>query len=134
MAKKKKEQRGASDMEEEVRRFREDIETVRSEVGYQFNTELRGFLGEQVDLWDEDHRSGTPQSGYYDYKTQRSKAFWGVEYNFGGARLYYQFQWLYKHQSRYLDSDPDAEGYELAVEDYRKWTPWRSKLAFEVAW
>lgn len=111
-----------------------DIYTVRSEVSYQFNTEVRGFVGDQLDYWDEVHRSGTPQSGYYDYLTRRNKAFVGFEYAFGGARMAYQFQWLNKNQDRFLDSDPNTDGYELEVPDYRKWNAWRSKVTFEVAW
>jgi len=80
-----------------------------------------GVIGTQVDAWREDNRSGTPNLGYRDYETDKHKVFARLGFEWMGARLAYQVEYVGKEQRR--------EGL-----DDQLWRVVRSKAAVEAAW
>jgi hypothetical protein len=81
--------------------------------------QLGGFLG--ADHWDEKNRRGTLELGYGDDVTLKWTGGLRSQIVYGGAKVAYHLEYLWKDQDR--EREPDQQ-----------WRVWRSKLTLDVAW
>ena len=78
-------------------------------------------VGTTVDRWFEENRRGTLELGYGDDQTERETGYLTASYQYGGFRAGYKVEYVHKLQRR-------------EREDEARWSVWRSKATFEVAW
>jgi hypothetical protein len=90
---------------------------------YQWTDELKTGLGYEFQLWDEDKRSGSQETGFSDYLTKKHTGRFLASYNFGGLAFTYLFEYFHKDQERDRPGTPDQD-----------WRVWRSKATLEVGW
>lgn len=92
-------------------------------LSYQLTNELKAGLGYEYQYWDEKNRSGSQETGFFDYRTQKYTGRFTASYNFGGLSFGYLLEYFHKDQER------DREGaFDQA------WRVWRSKATVEVGW
>lgn len=92
-------------------------------MSYQLNDELKVGLGYEHQYWDETNRSGSQETGFFDYQTWKNTGRLTASYNFGGLSLGYILEYFHK------DQDRDRPG---AVD--QAWRVVRSKMTVEVGW
>lgn len=89
----------------------------------QWTNELSTGLGYEIQDWDEKKRSGSQETGFFDYHTRKHTGRLLAGYDFGGLKFSYLLEYFHKDQER------DRPG----VAD-QQWRVWRSKATLEVAW
>jgi hypothetical protein len=92
-------------------------------LSYQWNNELKTTLGYEYQHWDEDLRSGTQETGFFDYVTDKHTGRLTASYNFGGLSFNYLLEYFHKDQDRDRPGTYDQQ-----------WRVWRSKATLEVGW
>lgn len=90
---------------------------------YQWTDELKTGLGYEYQYWDESRRSGSQETGFYDYFTTKHTGRFTAGYNFGGLTFSYLLEYFHKDQDRDRPGSPD-----------QLWNVWRSKATVEVGW
>jgi outer membrane receptor protein involved in Fe transport len=93
------------------------------QVQYQWTDELKTALGYEYQYWDESRRSGSQETGFYDYFTTKHTGRFTAGYNFGGLTFSYLLEYFHKDQDRDRPGSPD-----------QLWNVWRSKATVEVGW
>ena len=93
------------------------------QVQYQWTDELKTALGYEYQYWDESRRSGSQETGFYDYFTTKHTGRFTAGYNFGGLTFSYLLEYFHKDQDRDRPVSPD-----------QLWNVWRSKATVEVGW
>lgn len=93
------------------------------QVQYQWTDELKTALGYEYQYWDESRRSGSQETGFYDYFTTKHTGRFTAGYNFGGLTFSYLLEYFHKNQDRDRPGSPD-----------QLWNVWRSKATVEVGW
>ena len=79
-----------------------------------------GVLG-QVDHWDEQHRTGTPELGYGNDVTDKQTVAFQSQIYWQGVKISYYLEYIHKFQDR--ERQPD-----------QLWNIVRSKATIEAAW
>ncbi len=79
-----------------------------------------GVLG-QIDHWDEQHRTGTPELGYGNDVTDKQTAAFLTSIYWQGVKISYYLEYIHKFQDR--EREPD-----------QLWNIVRSKATIEAAW
>lgn len=90
---------------------------------YQWTDELQTRLGYELQHWDENLRSGSQETGFFDYDTTKHTGRFGLTYNFGGLTFNYMLEYFHKDQERDRPGSYD-----------QSWRVWRSKASVEAAW
>ena len=75
----------------------------------------------QIDHWDEQHRTGTPELGYGNDVTDKQTWAAQAQVYWQGVRIGYYLEYIHKYQDR--ERQPD-----------QLWNVWRSKATIEAAW
>ena len=75
----------------------------------------------QVDHWNEQHRTGTPELGYGNDVTDKQTAAFQTQIYWAGVKIGYYLEYIHKFQDR--ERQPD-----------QLWNIVRSKATLEVAW
>jgi hypothetical protein len=90
---------------------------------YRWTDEFQTGLGYEFQYWDEDKRSGTAETGYFDYLTTKHTGRAMASYTFGGLIVGAMLEYFHK------DLDRDRPG----TFD-QTWNVWRSKVTMEASW
>ena len=92
-------------------------------LSYQLSDELKMGLAYEHQYWDEINRSGSQETGFFDYRTWKNTARLTASYNFGGLSLGYLLEYFHKDQDRDRPGTFD-----------QSWRVVRSKMTVEVGW
>lgn len=90
---------------------------------YQVTDELKTGLGYELQYWDEAKRSGSQETGFFDYQTTKHTVRASAGYTFGGLSITYLLEYFHKDQDRERPGSPE-----------QLWNVWRSKATAEVSW
>ncbi len=93
----------------------------RLQIGMPVAPGVNLAVGGTVDRWFEQNRRGTLELGYGDDTTERETGFVTASYQYGGLRAAWMLEYVHKLQRREREGD-------------QRWSVWRSKATFEVAW
>ncbi|MFN3201051.1 MAG: glucodextranase DOMON-like domain-containing protein [Bradymonadia bacterium] len=89
----------------------------------QWNNELSTGVGYEIQDWEEKNRSGSQETGFFDYHTRKHTGRFVAGYDFGGLKFGYLLEYFHKDQERNRPGVSD-----------QAWRVWRSKATLEVAW
>ncbi len=92
-------------------------------MSFQVNDELKLGAGYEHQYWDERNRSGSQETGFFDYETTKNTGRLTAAYNFGGLSFSYLLEYFHKDQDRFRPGTFD-----------QSWRVWRSKATVEVGW